>query len=79
MRLPRGHYELVQLLCAVMGALDYFDAVVCLSALKGALEVSQPEISNTDQGSQFTSNEFNDKLEQAVTKSDVLEFTTTPT
>jgi putative transposase len=30
----------------------------CLSALEGALEQGQPEIFNTDQGAQFTSEEF---------------------
>lgn len=34
------------------------DTQFCLSALDKALEVSQPEIFNTDQGSQFTSLEF---------------------
>lgn len=35
----------------------------CLSALDHALSVSQPEIFNTDQGSQFTSAEFTGRLE----------------
>jgi putative transposase len=36
----------------------------CLSALEKALEPSQPEIFNTDQGSQFTSREFTGRLEK---------------
>ena len=35
----------------------------CLAALDWALESSQPEIFNTDQGSQFTSEEFTGRLE----------------
>lgn len=37
----------------------------CLSALDQALGMSQPEIFNTDQGSQFTSTEFVSRLEAA--------------
>jgi len=40
------------------------DTSFCLSALKQALELSKPEIFNTDQGSQFTSNEFTSTLEE---------------
>lgn len=39
------------------------DAEFCLEALETALAISQPEIFNTDQGVQFTSIEFADKLE----------------
>jgi putative transposase len=35
----------------------------CLSALEWALKVAQPEIFNTDQGSQFTSMDFTSRLE----------------
>jgi transposase InsO family protein len=35
-----------------------------ISALEQALELSKPEIFNTDQGSQFTSLEFTERLEQ---------------
>lgn len=35
----------------------------CLKALEGALMLSQPEIFNSDQGSQFTSLEFTDRLQ----------------
>lgn len=41
------------------------DKEFCLDALEGALAVSQPEIFNSDQGSQFTSGEFTGKLEAA--------------
>jgi putative transposase len=39
------------------------DRQFCLDALDKALAISQPEIFNSDQGSQFTSNEFTDRLE----------------
>lgn len=37
----------------------------CLSALEEALEQGQPEVFNSDQGSQFTSREFTGRLEAA--------------
>jgi len=40
------------------------DTSFCLSALQQGLELSKPEIFNTDQGSQFTSLEFTGRLEQ---------------
>jgi len=40
------------------------DTTFCLEALDQALEISKPTIFNTDQGSQFTSREFTDRLEQ---------------
>jgi putative transposase len=40
------------------------DTSFCLSALEQALELSTPEIFNTDQGSQFTSHEFTGRLEK---------------
>ena len=40
------------------------DTQFCLSALQQALELSTPEIFNTDQGSQFTSREFTGRLEK---------------
>jgi putative transposase len=40
------------------------DSSFCLSAMKQALELSKPQIFNTDQGSQFTSLEFTGRLEQ---------------
>jgi putative transposase len=42
------------------------DTQFCLSALEKALEVSTPEIFNTDQGSQFTSREFTGSLEKVA-------------
>jgi len=41
------------------------DKEFCLKALEKALSVSKPEIFNTDQGSQFTSEEFTGRLEDA--------------
>ena len=41
------------------------DADFCLRALDKALLISQPEIFNSDQGSQFTSCEFTEKLDKA--------------
>ncbi len=40
------------------------DGSFCLEALDEALSISKPEIFNTDQGSQFTANEFTRRLEQ---------------
>ena len=40
------------------------DTSFCLLAMKQALELSKPEILNTDQGCQFTSLEFTGRLEQ---------------
>ena len=41
------------------------EADFCVSALDTALRLAQPEISNTDQGSQFTSDDYIGKLEKA--------------
>lgn len=41
------------------------DSFFCLDALRQALEQAQPLIFNTDQGSQFTAQEFTGSLEQA--------------
>ena len=38
------------------------DVGFCLEALEHALEVARPEIFNTDQGAQFTSNDFTGRL-----------------
>jgi putative transposase len=40
------------------------DGDFCLHALRDALQCGQPEIFNTDQGSQFTSRSFTDELER---------------
>ena len=40
----------------------------CLDALESALSMAQPEIFNSDQGSQFTSREFTGRLEAAQSK-----------
>ena len=36
----------------------------CLEALDEALSMGQPEIFNTDRGSQFTAQEYTDRLEE---------------
>lgn len=41
------------------------DTQFCLNALEKALAISQPDIFNSDQGTQFTSNEFTERLLQA--------------
>jgi putative transposase len=41
------------------------DTSFCLSALERALQIGKPEIFNTDQGSQFTSQEFTGRLKSA--------------
>jgi putative transposase len=41
------------------------DSLFCVSALKQALGLSKPDIFNTDQGSQFTSEDFIEPLESA--------------
>jgi len=41
------------------------DGTFCLEALDEALNISRPTIFNTDQGSQFTSKEFTDRLEDS--------------
>lgn len=41
------------------------EADFCVSALEEALRLACPEISNTDQGSQFTSEEYLGRLERA--------------
>jgi putative transposase len=41
------------------------DVLFCIDALEGALAVSRPEIFNSDQGVQFTSNEFTRRLDAA--------------
>ena len=44
------------------------DGDFCLTALERALQHGEPEIFNTDQGSQFTANAFTQRLEQAQIK-----------
>ena len=44
------------------------EADFCVSALDAALRVARPEISNTDQGSQFTSEDYLGRLEGAGVK-----------
>ena len=42
------------------------DGDFCLAALEEALQITRPEIFNSDQGSQFTSREFTGRLESAA-------------
>lgn len=44
------------------------DTQFCLDALEGALAISQPEIFNSDQGTQFTSKEFTGRLQKSEIK-----------
>lgn len=44
------------------------DTGFCVTALETALEMSSPEIFNTDQGSQFTSTEFTERLAEREIK-----------
>lgn len=41
------------------------DTQFCIDALEGALAISQPEIFNSDQGVQFTSKEFTERLQKS--------------
>jgi len=43
---------------------NFLDAEFCLEALHNGLQKTKPEIFNTDQGSQFTSNKFTQHLER---------------
>ena len=52
----------------MFGSHNRLDESFCLRALDRALLTSQPEIFNSDQGSQFTSCEFTEKLEKAGIK-----------
>jgi len=71
---PMGHMYLV-------GIIDWYsrkivswrlsttlDTGFCLEVLEEALAMGKPEIFNTDQGSQFTSREFTERLENAGIK-----------
>lgn len=44
------------------------DVYFCLEALESALAINKPAIFNSDQASQFTSNDFTDRLEAAGVK-----------
>src|SRR5688500_19069520 len=41
------------------------DVVICLEVIEQSLEMARPEIVNTDQGAQFTSNDFTGRLAAA--------------
>jgi transposase InsO family protein len=48
-----------------MASIEHDGRLVLPDALEDALRKGRPEIFNTDQGAQFTSAAFNDKLEAA--------------
>ena len=60
-----GDNGLVQPVCAGLETIQYVGHTVLPGRLGGALAISQPEIFNSDQGSQFTSNEFTGRLQQS--------------
>ena len=45
------------------------DAGFCLDAVQRALQISKPEIFNTDQGAQFTSTDFTGLLKKTASRS----------
>ena len=49
----------------VLGGVDHHGRELCLEALDQALEVARPDIFNTDQGAQFTSHDFTERLAAA--------------
>ena len=55
---------LVQPLCDLLAPLKHPGADFCVEALEEALRRGQPDIFNTDQGSQFTSEAFTELLKQ---------------
>ena len=60
-----SHHRLVQPVCALLEAVQYtLDAGFCVEALEEALTKGKPDIFNTDQGSQFTSEAFTGLLQQ---------------
>jgi putative transposase len=73
-RMRRGFLDLVAILDwfsrYVLGweVSNTLDSSFCLSALEAALGRTTPEIFNTDQGAQFTSQAFTSRLEAAGTK-----------
>ena len=63
--LPCGRHGLVFPLCVLAWEVSItIEKGFCLSALDRALIFSNPEIFNTDQGSQFTSTDFTGRLER---------------
>ena len=63
LRLSGGDHGLVQPLCPLLEALyDIRETAFCTEALQEALEHPSPEIFNSDQGVQFTSQEFTNIL-----------------
>jgi putative transposase len=71
-RLRRGFLYLVAILdwysryVLAWEVSNTLDTLFCLEALEQALAQSKPEIFNTDQGTQFTSQAFTRRLEQAA-------------
>ena len=63
-RLSGGGHGLVQPLCAGVGSIDFVGERLLRGGAGLGLATTRPEIFNTDQGSQFTSEEFTNRLEQ---------------
>ena len=61
---PGGHHGLVQPLRGGLEAVQHPGADFCVEVLEEALVKGKPEVFNTDQGSQFTSEGFTGILEQ---------------
>lgn len=66
LRLPGGHHGLVFPVRAFLADFHQrLEVAFCLLALEKALRLSRPEIFNTDQGSQFTSAAFVNRLKMS--------------
>ena len=57
-----GHHGLAQPLRAGLAAVNTLEVDFCVAALEEALSKGRPQIFNTDQGSQFTSEAFTSML-----------------
>ena len=57
-----GHHGLAQPLRAGLAAVQHLEVDFCVAALEEALSKGRPQIFNTDQGSQFTSEAFTSML-----------------
>ena len=62
--LSGGDHGLVQPLCAGVGSIDFVGERLLRGGLDWALTMKRPEIFNTDQGAQFTSEVFTNRLEK---------------
>ncbi len=63
--LPRGHHGLGKQKGALLAALEHLGYIILQEALEEAIALyGTPQIFNTDQGSQFTSDDFTDILKK---------------